>query len=355
MPPSAVLNLDEESFPGTLKANPLMMVMFYAPWCGHSRALEPHFEQAAQALQGSVAFARVDANSEVELASAFGVGAYPTIFLLKQGGAEEFQGRRLASNIVEWVREKVGPAVKAVASQADLDKELAQRGVLAGFVASGSTAFQTMWTSIAEKNRALGQFFFLDPAHDGGNKIVLHRGLDEILELASSENADLAENQALSFLKENLLASFGQIGEENFLQYSTSGADGIVWALFAGSGAKQGGGCEADDCVNQARANAETFHQIAVAFRKLRVVFVDVVKYKDYVKDELGVTCFPAVMLQHGKLSGEKDTEVFRYTLHAKDGMTFDAISSWLQQVLSGAIKHDDALTAEGSGLSCPA
>lgn len=55
------------------------MVEFYAPWCGHCKALEPEWNQAATTLKGKVKFAKVDATVETRLAGQYGIKGFPTI------------------------------------------------------------------------------------------------------------------------------------------------------------------------------------------------------------------------------------------------------------------------------------
>ena len=51
---------DEAAFDALLAAEPLAVVEFYAPWCGHCKKLRPHFAAAAARLEGACAFAKAD-------------------------------------------------------------------------------------------------------------------------------------------------------------------------------------------------------------------------------------------------------------------------------------------------------
>ena len=52
---SAVISADEKSFNAeVLKHKGVVMVEFYAPWCGHCKTLEPEYEKAAATLSGVV-------------------------------------------------------------------------------------------------------------------------------------------------------------------------------------------------------------------------------------------------------------------------------------------------------------
>ena len=80
-PPSLVPLLNQTSFDTLVGGDAAAFVMFYAPWCPHSKALRPLYEMVGAAFEHEpgVAIARVDATREVGLMKAEGISAYPTI------------------------------------------------------------------------------------------------------------------------------------------------------------------------------------------------------------------------------------------------------------------------------------
>ncbi|KAJ8602950.1 hypothetical protein CTAYLR_001540 [Chrysophaeum taylorii] len=63
-PGSAVETLNIRSFARFVRAHPVSVVEFYAPWCGHCQALAPKYREAANRLRGKVAFAKMDDTDE---------------------------------------------------------------------------------------------------------------------------------------------------------------------------------------------------------------------------------------------------------------------------------------------------
>ena len=73
-----VLVLTEENFQAALDSSPLLLVEFYAPWCGHCKKLAPEYSAAATQLAekgASAKLAKVDATEQKELGQKFGIKA----------------------------------------------------------------------------------------------------------------------------------------------------------------------------------------------------------------------------------------------------------------------------------------
>ncbi|XP_048535900.1 protein disulfide isomerase-like 1-4 [Triticum urartu] len=120
-----VLLLTAANFTAVLAARRHVMVEFYAPWCGHCRALAPHYAAAASALaeQGvDVALAKVDATEDHDLAQAHDVQGYPTLLFFIDGVPRDYSGERTKDAIVAWISKKLGPAVQNLTAVDEAEK-----------------------------------------------------------------------------------------------------------------------------------------------------------------------------------------------------------------------------------------
>jgi len=122
-PPEAVLTLTQDNFDETVNNAELILVEFYAPWCGHCKQLAPEYEKAAKELQNHdppIPLAKVDATVENTLATRFGISGYPTLKIFRHGKVSEFKGDRTKKAIVKYMIKQSGNAsqLKATAKAA---------------------------------------------------------------------------------------------------------------------------------------------------------------------------------------------------------------------------------------------
>jgi len=80
------VHLTEQNFDEALVANQgLMMVDFWAEWCGPCRAIAPVLEELAEASEGRVTLAKVNVDENPALAARYGIRSIPTILFVKEG------------------------------------------------------------------------------------------------------------------------------------------------------------------------------------------------------------------------------------------------------------------------------
>ncbi|CAH1400203.1 unnamed protein product [Nezara viridula] len=186
-----VLVLDKNNFKNAITSHDYVLVEFYAPWCGHCKALAPEYAKAASKLKdlGSpIKLAKVDATEETELAEKHGVRGYPTLKFFKKGSPVDYSGGRQADDIVSWVTKKSGPPAKSLSGVSEVKEFVEQGGnvVVLGLFKNQESDAAKQFISVASSIDESPFGISSDPevlkeygSEDGEGKVIVFKSFDD--------------------------------------------------------------------------------------------------------------------------------------------------------------------------------
>ncbi|EIW76142.1 disulfide isomerase, partial [Coniophora puteana RWD-64-598 SS2] len=290
---SDVVSLTSTTFTDAVDPEPLILVEFFAPWCGHCKALAPHYEEAATALkEHGVKLAKVDCVDQADLCQAHGVQGYPTLKVFKNGSDSPYTGPRKADGIVSYMIKQSLPAVSDVTAEKHDEFKTADKVVVVAYLPSTTGAPAPEFSKAAEKHR--DDYLFgisTDPAVAEANGIhppalVLYRSFDEPKVGYPYPAAHVTVDKIEDWINEYKIPTLDEVSGENYATYAESGLP--LAYLFV------------DPADEKKNDYLDIVRPVATNYRgKVNFVWIDATKFADHAKAlNLAEPKWPAFVIQ---------------------------------------------------------
>ncbi|KAI8075394.1 thioredoxin-like protein [Gilbertella persicaria] len=316
---SDVLSLTDKTFDQEVSNQDLMLVEFFAPWCGHCKALAPEYEIAATTLKDKIKLAKVDCTENQDLCQKHGIQGYPTLKVFRGTESTDYKGARKADGIVSYMQKQAAPALADLDATNFTEFKNSDRVVVVGYVKDEES--KATLKSVADKMR--DDFLFgvvtdeaLAKEHEVTfPSVVVYKQFDEGRnDLAGALDADAIKE----FVKTSSVPLLDEIDASNFQSYAESGLP-LAYIFH-------------DNADDQKRLT-EMAAPLAKKYKgKINFVHIDANKYGAHADNLALKQTWPAFGIQHLD-SGAK------FPLDQSKELTFENLEPFLQDYADGKVK----------------
>ncbi|KAK3937086.1 protein disulfide-isomerase precursor [Diplogelasinospora grovesii] len=225
---SDVVQLKKDTFDEFVKTNDIVLAEFFAPWCGHCKALAPEYEEAATSLkEKDIRLAKVDCTEEQDLCQQHGVEGYPTLKVFRGlDNVTPYKGQRKAAAITSYMIKQSLPAVSLLTKDTLEDFKKADKVVIVAYFDASDKASNETFSKVAEKLRdnypfgASNDAALAEAEGVTAPAIVLYKEFDE----GKSVFTDKFDVEAIEkFTKTAATPLIGEVGPETYSDYMSAG------------------------------------------------------------------------------------------------------------------------------------
>ena len=121
----ATVDITKDTFEDTITNNDIVMIDFWAPWCGPCKSFAPIYEAVSE-KHDDVVFAKVNTEDEQELAASFQIRSIPTLMIMREKIVIFSQAGMLPENALEEIIGKTKELDMDVV-RSDIEKQQAEK------------------------------------------------------------------------------------------------------------------------------------------------------------------------------------------------------------------------------------
>ncbi|KAG8953618.1 protein disulfide-isomerase precursor [Tulasnella sp. 424] len=324
---SDILDLTSENFESTVNKESLILVEFFAPWCGHCKSLAPQYEEAATTLkEKGVPLAKVDCVDQADLCSAQGVTGYPTLKVFRNGESSTYGGPRKADGIIAYMLKQSLPAVSDVTAANHEEFKSTDKVVVVAYLGSKTDAPAPAFSEVAEKHR--DDYLFGISTDEQAAKIAgVQAPAIVVYQKFDNGRADFPVNGIKNtnvevlekFILDNSVALLDQVTGENYPAYAQTGLP-LAYMFI-------------DPYDEKLQEHIDAIKPIAKKYKgKINFVWIDAIKYADHAKTlNLKMDNWPGFVIQ----------DIEGGTKYPMSGVvpSFSTVEDWTTKFAAGTLE----------------
>lgn len=302
-----------------------MLVEFYAPWCGHCKALAPEYEKAStELIPDGIKLAKVDCTEENELCAQHGIEGFPTLKVFRSGSSSDYNGNRKADGIISYMKKQALPALSTVTADNFSEFKSKDRVVAVAYLDSSDEKHLASVNAVANQlrdNYLFGVVNDASLAKEAGVSapaFVVYRQFDE--PEVKLESKSFNEEELTNFLKAESIPLIDELSAENFMNYAEAGLP--LAYLFA------------DPESKDLQAQVESLKPLAKSNKgKVNFVWIDAVKYSAHAKSlNIQGESWPAFAVQDIEQN-------LKFPLEDLSGDLVGKVTDFVSKYSSGSLK----------------